>query len=117
MKSKPKLLLFWKSHKCNLTGDANEVLGLFRFKSRSYEASTNEKQDKSCDLSCLVDYTGKSSNFFEDLAALDAYSQSVENEIDTHPYWFQHNYFNIIALIFRPHSIPSRLAEKKEGSW
>ena len=35
------------------------------------------------DNSSVVDYTGKSSNFFEDLAALDAYSQSVENDIDT----------------------------------
>ncbi len=42
-----------------------------------------KKQDKSCDLSCLVDYTGKSSNFFENLTAFDEYSQSVENNIDT----------------------------------
>lgn len=34
----------------------------------------------------LVDYTGKSSIFFEDLTALDAYSQSIEKDIDTLPY-------------------------------
>lgn len=44
-----------------------------------------EKAGKSFDFPALVDYTGKSSNFFEDLAALDAYSQSVENDIDTLP--------------------------------
>ena len=32
----------------------NEVFGLFRSISSDYEAATNEKQDKSCDLSCLV---------------------------------------------------------------
>jgi hypothetical protein len=34
-------------------------------------------------MSYLVDYTGKISIFFEDLAAFDEYSQSVENDIDT----------------------------------
>ena len=80
MKSKPKLLLFGRSHKCNLTGDANEVLGLFRFKSRSYEASTNEKQDKSCDLSCLVDYYDKLSNLSDAIRALNNVAHELQGE-------------------------------------
>ena len=40
------------------------------------------KKDTSEEMSCLVDYTDKFSNFLEDLAKLDAYSQSVENDID-----------------------------------
>ena len=30
----------------------------------------------------FVDYTGKSSNFFEDLLKLDRFSQSVEDELN-----------------------------------
>ena len=46
---------YWDNEKkCYLTGEENEVLGLFRFMSSDYATFTNEKQDKSCDLSCLV---------------------------------------------------------------
>ena len=32
-------------------------------------------------LACLVDYTDKFSNFFEDLERLDRFAESAENEI------------------------------------
>ena len=47
--------IYWDNEKkCYLTIEENEVLGLFRSISSDYAAITNEKQDKSCDLSCLV---------------------------------------------------------------
>ena len=46
-------------------------------------AEKQESQPVKAGFRSLVDYIGKSSNFFEDLAALDAYPQSVENNIDT----------------------------------
>ena len=33
-------------------------------------------------LACCVDYTGKISNFFEDLLKLDRFAQSVEDELN-----------------------------------
>ena len=33
-------------------------------------------------LACLVDYTGKISNFFEDLLRLEGFAQSVEDELN-----------------------------------
>ena len=33
-------------------------------------------------MSCLVDYTGKISNFFEDLLRLDRFAESVEDELN-----------------------------------
>ena len=33
-------------------------------------------------LFCLVDYTDKFSNFFEDLEKLDRFAQSVEDELN-----------------------------------
>ena len=36
------------------SGEIREAFGLFRSISSDYEATTKEKQDKSCDLSCLV---------------------------------------------------------------
>ena len=43
-----------------------------------------EKQKKPASkrLACLVDYTGKISNFFEDLLKLDRFAQSVEDEVN-----------------------------------
>ena len=32
-------------------------------------------------LACLVDYTGKISNFFEDLEKLNRFSESIEDEL------------------------------------
>ena len=44
---------YWDNKKKSyLTGEENEVFGLFRSISSDYEAVTKEKQDKSCDLSC-----------------------------------------------------------------
>lgn len=40
-----------------------------------YEKASPER------LACLVDYTGKFSNFFEDLLRLDRFAQSVEDEL------------------------------------
>jgi hypothetical protein len=33
-------------------------------------------------MSCLVDYTGKISNFLDDLEKLDRFAQSVEDELN-----------------------------------
>ena len=47
--------IYWDNEKkCYLTIEENEVFGLFRSISSDYETVTKEKQDKSCDLSCLV---------------------------------------------------------------
>jgi hypothetical protein len=47
--------IYWDNEKkCYLTIEENKVFGLFRSISSDYEAATKEKQDKSCDLSCLV---------------------------------------------------------------
>ena len=40
------------------------------------------KKDTSEEMSCLVDYTDKFSNFFEDLEKLDRFAQSVEDELN-----------------------------------
>ena len=32
-------------------------------------------------LACLVDYTGKISNFFDDLEKLDRFAESIEDEL------------------------------------
>ena len=51
--------IYWDNEKkCYLTIEENEVFGLFRSISSDYEAVTKEKQDKSCDLSCLVAEAG-----------------------------------------------------------
>ena len=51
--------IYWDNEKkCYLTIEENEVFGLFRSISSDYVAVTNEKQDKSCDLSCLVAEAG-----------------------------------------------------------
>ena len=54
---------------------------LFRHKDTIY-SDINKKEDKSSDLSSVVDYTGKISNFFEDLEKLDRFAQSVEDELN-----------------------------------
>jgi hypothetical protein len=56
------------------------VFGLFRSISSDYEAVTKEKQDKSCDLSCLVDYTGKISNLLDDIRKVEKFAQYVDNQ-------------------------------------
>ena len=45
------------------------------------EGQTNEKASPER-LACLVDYTEKSSNFFEDLLRLDRFAESVEDELN-----------------------------------
>ena len=40
------------------------------------------KKEKPFDFSLVVDYTGKISNFFEDLLKLDRFAQSVEDEVN-----------------------------------
>ena len=40
-----------------------------------------EKAGKSFDFPALVDYTGKISNFFDDLEKLDRFAESIENEL------------------------------------
>ena len=47
------------------------MFNLFRSISVDYETDKIKNQDKSCDLSCLVDYTSKLSNLFEDFKKLD----------------------------------------------
>ena len=42
-----------------------------------YETDKIKKQDKSEDLSCLVDQTGKFSNLLEDLKKLDDFANSI----------------------------------------
>ena len=75
--------IYWDNEKkFYLTIEKNDVFSLFRSISSDYETVTKEKQDKSFDLSCLVDYTDKSSNFFEDLLKLDRFAQSVEDELN-----------------------------------
>jgi len=62
-------------------GGTNGLLpGLFRSISSDYETATNEKQDKSCDLSCLVDQTPKFSNLLEDLWKVERFAQYIENQ-------------------------------------
>ena len=46
------------------TGEENEVLNLFRSVSVDYDADKIKKQDKSCDLSCLVEQVLEISNEF-----------------------------------------------------
>ena len=41
-----------------------------------------KKKDKSCDLSCLVDYTGKISNLLEDIRKVERFAQYIENQGD-----------------------------------
>ena len=41
-----------------------------------------QKKEKPFDFSSVVDYTGKISNFFEDLLKLDRFAQSVEDELN-----------------------------------
>ena len=38
------------------------------------------KKDTSEEMSYLVDYTGKISNFLDDLEKLDRFAESIENE-------------------------------------
>jgi hypothetical protein len=67
--------IYWDNEKkCYLTIEENEVFGLFRSISSDYVAVTNEKQDKSCDLSCLVEHHLKLSNrFIEDFKRVVAF--------------------------------------------
>ena len=68
--------IYWDNEKkCYLTIEENEVFGLFRSISSDYVAVTNEKQDKSCDLSCLVDQTLRISNlsFIEGLLEIQRF--------------------------------------------
>ena len=41
-----------------------------------------KRQPFGCRIFRLVDYTGKISNFFEDLPKLDRFAQSVEDELN-----------------------------------
>ena len=43
-----------------------------------YEAVTKEKQDKSCDLSCVVDYHTELSNFYASYARLVRLAEYLE---------------------------------------
>ena len=45
------------------------------------EASAAKQKKPALRLACLVDYTGKISNFFVDLERLDRFAESAENEI------------------------------------
>jgi hypothetical protein len=58
------------------------VSARFSQENRSNGAAATKHKSQPQWLACLVDQTAKSSNFFEDLAKLDAYLQSVENDID-----------------------------------
>ena len=75
--------IYWDNEKkCYLTGEENEVLNLFRSVSVDYEADKIKNQDKSCDLSCLVDQTLRISNLLEDLRqvfikSIDAQSSTI----------------------------------------
>ena len=46
------------------------------------ETKITKKRNHPLDNSSLVDYTGKISNFFEDLLKLDRFAQSVEDEVN-----------------------------------
>ena len=51
--------IYWDNeNKRYLTIEENEVFGLFHSISTDYKTATKEKQDKSCDLSCLVAEAG-----------------------------------------------------------
>jgi len=45
------------------------------------EASATKQKKPALRLACLVDYTGKISNFFEDLLKLDRFAESIEDEL------------------------------------
>ena len=76
--------IYWNNEKKRyLTIEENEVFGLFRSISGDYVTVTNEKQDKSCDLSCLVDYTGKISNLLEDLRKVEEFIKSINAQSST----------------------------------
>ena len=73
--------IYWDNEKkCYLTIEKNDVFSLFRSISSDYETVTKEKQDKSFDLSCLVDYTGKISNLLEDIKKVERFAQYIENQ-------------------------------------
>lgn len=44
-------------------------------------AKQAQKKEKPFDFSLVVDYTGKVSNFLEDLEKLDRFAESVEGEL------------------------------------
>ena len=48
---------------------------------RYYLFRHKQKEDKSFDLSSVVDYTGKISNLLEDIEKLDRFAESVEDEL------------------------------------
>ena len=56
------------------------MLNLFRSVSVDYDADKIKNQDKSCDLSCLVDQTPKFSNLLEDLWKVERFAQYIENQ-------------------------------------
>lgn len=45
-------------------------------------AKQAQKKEKPFDFSLVVDYIGKTSNFFEDLLRLERFAQSVEDELN-----------------------------------
>ena len=59
------------------------MLAILRSLSGIYKSGKKEKTGKSFDSSGLVDQTAKSSNFLEDLAKLDRFAQSVEDETNS----------------------------------
>jgi len=75
--------IYWDNEKKRyLTIEENKVFGLFRSISSDYETATNEKQDKSCDLSCLVDQTLRISNlaFIVGLLQLQSFIDKLDRE-------------------------------------
>ena len=57
------------------------MFGLFRSISSDYEAVTKEEQDKSCDLSCVVDQTHKFSNLLEDIRKVEEFASANYSDI------------------------------------
>ena len=81
----PDGVIWDKENKIPRTVSENSVLKLFRCISSAYvggeDAEGHKKTGKTADFSGLVDYTGKISNFFEDLLKLDRFAESIEDEL------------------------------------
>lgn len=92
--------IYWDNEKkCYLTGEENEVFNLFRSVSADYEAYKIKNQDKSCDLSCLVDYRTVKSKY-------NLNSKRIMNStiliIEFLEYWARHGSGTILVFSLFP---------------